>query len=179
MDRELLFKAKRAKKRLEEILDRKNEFIVDKIFQNQIFVLGTVKLIDKISNENELNAQVAIHENSRIEFNYQNKEFHTLYFIEKNEKLKNFIILQDDFADHTDFDELVGIVINEDKLTDGFGLVAMCLPREGFNRKTVKGILENIFPSPDKIFGSMTREHMINLTKQTMLEELIHLQGKM
>lgn len=41
MDGELFFTSKRTKKKVENTLDIRNEFIVDKIFQNEIFVSGT------------------------------------------------------------------------------------------------------------------------------------------
>jgi len=39
-------------------------------------------------------------------------------------------------------------------------------------------VLKNIFPSSDDVFGSMTKDCMMNIANQTMLEEPFHLQRK-
>jgi hypothetical protein len=178
MNREMISKTRIAKKKVENILNRRNEFIVDNIFQGKIYISGTVELVEEISRGNKLNTQIAVFEESRIGLNFKNKEFHTLHFVEKDENLKNFIMRCDDSFEDSMFDKLVGIIIYDNKITDGFGVIAVGFTKEEFTRKNVRKTLENIFPSHEDIFNAMAKSSMIQSAKLLMLEELIYLQKK-
>lgn len=178
MHRETMNKMRIQKKKVEVILNRRNEFIVDKIFQDNIYVAGTVELVENISMENNLYSQIAIFEGSRIGLNFKNKEFHTLHFLEKNENLKNFIMRCGEAVDDGKYDKLVGIILYEDKITDSFGLIAVGFTKEEFSRENVKKTLENVFPSAEVIFNAMAKDSIVHSAKLLMLEELLYLQRK-
>lgn len=178
MDRETMNKLRIQKKKVEVILNRRNEFIVDKIFQGNIYVAGIVELVENISKNNNFITQIAIFEGSRIGLNFKNKEFHTLHFLEKNDNLKSFILRCDESFEDEKYDKLVGIILYEDKITDGFGIISVGFTKEEFNRENVKKTLENIFPSAEEVFNSMTKDSMIQSAKLLMLEELLYLQRK-
>lgn len=180
MDRETMNKMRIQKNKIKTILNRRNEFIVDKIFQGNMYVAGTVELIEKMSTDYCFNTQIAIFEGSRIGLNFKNKEFHTLHFSEKNENLKNFIMSCGDSFDNgkEKYDKLVGIILYEDKVTDSFGMVAVGFGEEEFSRENVKKTLENVFPKAEDIFNAVAKDSMIHSAKLLMLEELLYLQRK-
>lgn len=176
-------KLKKMKKELEEHFDKRNEYILDKIFQGNIIVLGPENLIKYLLEQN-LKIEAMRFEGKLTGYMYKDRnEFHTLYFAEKNEDLKKFLGKSSGNSD-INIDTVVEFSIFNDKDTVNFGISLYDMRRikelkdKEFNRENVKKIIEDVLPKVDDMFNSTVRDSVQEFAEKVMLSELMKMTMK-
>lgn len=164
-------KLKKIKKELEEHFDKRNEYILDKIFQGNIIILGPENLIKYLTEIKNLKIEAMKFEDKLTGYKFRDgKEFHTLYFAEKNEDLRNFLIGVSGDAD-INIDAIAGFSIFNDE--DKYGILSYDLKDDEFNRQNVKKVIEYVLPKVDKMFNSAVNDSVRGFTEMVMLENLM------
>ncbi len=132
----------KMRKELAEHFDKRNEYILDKIFEGNIIILGPGNLIKHLTDIENLKIEALKFEDKLTGYIDKNgKEFHTLYFAEKNEYMKKFLIKTSKRSD-LDIDNYVGFSIYNDK-NNKYGILSYDLD-DGFDRSKVKNIIEYV-----------------------------------
>lgn len=172
-ERMMQVKLKKIKKELEEHFDKRNEYILDKIFQGNIIILGPENLIKYLTEIKNLKIEAMRFEDKLTGYKFRDtKEFHTLYFAEKNEYLRDFLIGASGEPD-INIDTIVGFSIFNDK--DSYGILSYDLKEEEFNRDNVKKVIEYVLPEVDKMFNSAVNDSLQGFTEMVMLENLMNI----
>jgi hypothetical protein len=167
---------KKIKKEFVEHFDKRNEYIIDKIFQGNIIVMGPENLIKYLSDQN-IKIEAMRYEDKLTGYIYVDRnEFHTLYLAEKNEDLKKFLAKVS--RDHDiNIDAVVGFSIFNDKDSYGISLYDMKRIKElkdkEYNRDNVKKIIEHVLPKADNMFKSAVKDSIHEFTEKVMLSELV------
>lgn len=163
---------------MEEHFDKRNEYILDKIFQGNIIILGPENLIKLLKEEKNLKIEIMRFEDKFAGYMFKDgKEFHTLYFAEKDEDLRQFLIDTSRMPD-INIDKIAGFTIFNDKDTNKYGILSYDLKDEEFNRHNVKKAIEYVLPKVDDMFNSTVRDSMQKFTEKMMLEELMNITTK-
>lgn len=169
---------KKMKKELEEHFDKRNEYMLDKIFEGNIIILGPEDLIKHLTEDNNLKIDAFRFEGKLTGYMFNDgKEFHTLYLAEKNEDLKKFLI---DVSKNTDIstDTFAGLSIFNDKDTGNYGILAYDLKDKEFSRDNVKKAIEKVLPKADNMFNSAVNDSIQEFTEMMMLENLVNIVAK-
>lgn len=90
-ERVMRFRLKKIKKELDKHFDKRNEHILDKIYEGNIIILGPENIIKRLKEVNNLKIEEMRFEDKLTGYVFKDaKEFHTLYITEKNEDLRKF-----------------------------------------------------------------------------------------
>lgn len=169
---------KKIKKELEEHFDKRNGYILDKIFQGNIIILGPEDLIKHLIGVKNLKIEVMRFEDKLTGYMFKDgKEFHTLHFAEKNEDLRKFLIDASRRPD-INIDKIAGFSIFNDKNTGNYGILSYDLKDEEFNRHNVKKAIEYVLPNVDRMFSSTVNDSIQEFTDRIMLENLMNIATK-
>lgn len=179
-ERMMQTRLKKIKKELEEHFNKRNEYILDKIFQGNIIILGPEDLIKHLTEVKNLKIEAVRFEGKLTGYMFKDgKEFHTLYLAEKNEDLKKFLI---DVSKNTDIspDTFVGFSIFNDKDADtgNYGILAYDLKDNEFSKDNVKKAIEKVLPTTDDMFNSTVKDSVQEFTEKIMLTELMNITAK-
>lgn len=169
---------KKMKKELEEHFDKRNEYILDKIFDGNMIILGPEDIIRHLIEDKNLKIDTFRFEGKLTGYIFKDeKEFHTLYLVEKNEDLKKFLTDASKKPD-IDIDTIVGFSIFNDKDKGNYGILSYDLKDKEFNRDNVKNVIEYVLPEADRMFNSVVNGSIQEFTEMMMLENLMNIAAK-
>lgn len=161
---------KKIKKELEEHFDKRNEHILDNIFEGKIIILGPENLIKSLVEKNVKIEEMRFEDKlTGYMFKEGRNEFHTLYLAEKDEDLRKFLIGAS--GDHDiSLDKLVGFSIFNDDTN--YGILYYDLKYEEYSRSNVKKMIERVLPKADDMFNSVVKDSMQQISETIMLSTL-------
>jgi hypothetical protein len=169
------YRLKKAQKELEEHFDRRNEYILDKIFQGNVIILGPEDLIKRLIEVNNIQMEVMRFEDQLTGYAFNNtEEFHTLYFAEKNEDLRRFLVESSGRQD-INIGIIAGFSIFHNRNASEYGISSYDLKDEEFNRDSVKKVIEWVLPKVDRMFNSAVNSSIKEFTDMVMLEHLMNI----
>lgn len=177
-ERVMRYRMKKIKKELDKHFDKRNEYILDKIFQGNIIILGPENIIKRLKEVNNLKICEMRFEDKLTGYVFKDaKEFHTLYIAEKNEDLRKFLTYVSGRQDIS-METIAGFSIFNDKDIGKYGILSYDLKDEEFNRQNVKNVIEYVLPKVDTMFQSAVNNSIQEFADNVMLSELMNVSLK-
>lgn len=148
---------------------------MDKIFQGNIIILCPKDIIKYLTEVNNLKIEEMRFEGKLTGYIFgDTKEFHTLYFAEKNEDLRQFLVNASGGSD-VSIETIAGFSIFNDKDVGKYGILSYDLKEEEFHRQNVKNVIERVLPKVDTMFRSAVSNTIQEFTDNVILNELMNI----